>query len=99
MVGIAICENNDENKAFTKFLFKIGDKDHSNGIDRKEFKQLLIFFAETTEQAEMKKEDLDSKIENIFFNYDNTNKGFLNEEEFANAFEQFNKNIKLNFFI
>ena len=86
-------ETNDEDKSFTKFLFKMADKDHSNGIDRKEFKPLIMFYVETlnnsnnqTQTGDDQKAEINNQIECAFEVYDSGKKGFLNENEFASAF-------------
>ncbi len=97
LIGIAIFESNDEDKSFTRFLFKVGDKDNSKGIDRLEFKQMLSFCLEANndlntenEVFEVSKSEIDNKIEVIFEKHDSNRKGFLNENEFANAFADLN---------
>jgi hypothetical protein len=70
----------------------MADKDQSNGIDRKEFKPLILFYVETLNDSDRiqisddQKDEIDNQIECAFEAYDSGKKGFLNENEFATAF-------------
>ena len=86
-------ETNDENKSFTRFLFKMADKDNSKGIDRREFKPLAMFYVESlfdsnqTKSSGEQKSEIDNQIDVIFEENDSGQKGFLNENEFSTAFQ------------